>query len=179
MTAYKVFETERLQLIPTSEVDTKFILELMNTPKWFEYIGDRNVKTIASAKAYIANKMMPQLQRLGYSNYTIVRKSDDAKIGTCGLFDREGVEGIDIGFAFLPAYEKQGYAFEAADKLKHMAFNEFGIPELSAITAKNNCASQALLEKLGLKQSGTTKLPNEDEEVLLYKLKNKTGYNHY
>ena len=179
MTAYKVFETERLQLKPTSVADTEFILELMNTPKWIEYIGDRNVKTIASTKAYIANKMMPQLQRLGHSNYTIVRKSDDAKIGTCGLFDREGLEGIDIGFAFLPAYEKQGYAFEAADKLKHMAFNEFGISELSAITAKNNCASQALLEKLGLKQSGITKLPNEDEEVLLYKLKNKTGYNHY
>ena len=43
--------------------------------------------------------------------------------------------------------------------------------ELSAITSKNNSASQALLEKLGLKRLGTTKLPNEDEEVLIYKLK--------
>lgn len=171
MTAYKVFETERLILKPTSVADSEFILELMNTPKWIEYIGDRNVKTIASAKAYIANKMMPQLQRLGYSSYTIVRKSDDAKIGTCGLFDREGLDGIDIGFAFLPEYGKKGYAYEAAVKLKHMAFNEFGISQISAITAKNNSTSQALLEKLGLKRSGTTKLPNEDNEVLIYKLK--------
>ncbi len=171
MTEFKVFETERLLLKPTSVADAEFILELMNTPKWIEYIGDRNVKSIASAKAYIVNKMMPQLQRLGYSNYTIVRKSDNAKIGTCGLFDREGLDGIDIGFAFLPAYRKKGYAFEATHKLKNMAFNEFGIPELSAITAKNNSASQALLEKLGLKRSATTKLPKEDKEVLIYKLK--------
>jgi RimJ/RimL family protein N-acetyltransferase len=171
MTEYKVFETERLRLKATSVADAKFILELMNTPKWIEYIGDRNIKTIDSAKAYIANKMMPQLQRLGYSSYTILRKADDAKIGTCGLFDREGLEGIDIGFAFLPEYEKKGYALEAANKLKDMAFNEFGIPELCAITAKNNSASQALLGKIGLKRSGTMQLPNEDEVVLVYKLK--------
>ncbi len=171
MTEFKIFKTERLLLKPTSVADSKFILELMNTPKWIEYIGDRNVKNISSAKAYITNKMMPQLQRLGYSNYTIVRNSDDAKIGTCGLFDREGLDGIDIGFAFLPEYEKKGYAFEASNKLKEIAFNEFGIPELSAITAKNNGASQALLTKLGLKRAGTVILPNEDEEVLIYKLK--------
>ena len=171
MTEFKVFKTDRLLLIPTSVADAEFILELMNTPKWIEYIGDRNVKNIASAKAYIKNKMMPQLQRLGYSNYTIVRKLDNVKIGTCGLFDREGLEGIDIGFAFLPEYEKKGYAFEAVDKLKESAFDEFGISELSAITAKTNGASQALLEKLGLKRSGTIILPNEDEEVLIYKLK--------
>jgi len=171
MPEFKVFETERLLLRPTSVTDAEFIMELMNTPKWLENIGDRNVKTIDSAKAYVLNKMMPQLQRLGYSNYTILRKSDDVKIGTCGLFDREGLEGIDIGFAFLPEFEKKGYAFEAANKLKDMAFNEFGIPELNAITAKTNGASQALLKKLGLKQSGILKLPNEDEEVLLYKLK--------
>ena len=171
MTEYKVFETERLRLKPTSVADAKFILELMNTPKWIEYIGDRNIKTIDSAKVYIVNKMIPQLQRLGYSSYTILRKADDAKIGTCGLFDREGLEGIDIGFAFLPEYEKKGYALEAANKLKDMAFNEFGIAELSTITAKNNSASQALLGKLGLKRSGTMQLPNEDEVVLVYKLK--------
>lgn len=171
MTEFKVFKTERLLLKPTSLADAEFILELMNTPKWIEYIGDRNVKNIAGAKAYIVKKMIPQLQRLGYSNYTIVRKSDDAKIGTCGLYDREGLEGIDIGYALLPKYEKQGYAFEAVDKLKDRAFDEFGISELCAITARTNSASQALLEKLGLKRSGTIILPNEDDEVLIYKLK--------
>ena len=170
MTEYNVFETERLLLKPTSEEDAEFIFELMNTSKFLEYIGDRNVKTVASAMEYIKNKMLPQRKKLGYSNYTLIKKSDNAKIGTCGLFDREGLEGIDIGFAFLPEYEKQGFAFESADKLKNIAFNEFGITTISAITSKDNIPSQNLLKKLGLKLTGTIKLPNEDKELLIFKI---------
>lgn len=171
MNSYKVFETERLILRPTLEEDAEFILELLNTPKWIKYIGDRNVRTVDDAREYIRIKMLPQLKRLGYSNYTLIRKSDQAKIGSCGLYDREGLDGIDIGFAFLPEYERKGYAFEAASKLKEAAFNVFGIKEISAITEKENISSQKLIEKLGLKLTGTTKLPDEDVELLLYKIK--------
>ncbi len=166
----QTFETERLLLKATNVEDTSFILELMNTPKWIKNIGDRNIRTEEDAKNYINEKMRPQQQRLGFSNYTIIRKSDQAKMGTCGLYDREGLEGIDIGFAFLPAYEKQGFAFEAANKLKDLAFKEFGIKLIKAITSKENLASQKLLEKLGLTLVGTTKLPNDEEELLLYKI---------
>jgi len=167
---HKTFETERLIIRPTSEDDSEFILKLLNTPKWTKYIGDRNVKTEESAKEYIREKMITQLERLGYSNYTLIRKEDSQKIGSCGLYDREGLEGIDIGFAFLPEYEKNGFAFEAANKLKEAAFNEFGITVISAITTKDNVSSQKLLEKLGLKLTGTTKLPNDDKELLVYKI---------
>ena len=170
MNQYKNFETERLILKPTSEEDAEFIFELLNTPKWIKYIGDRNIKTVENAKDYIKIKMLPQLKRLGYSNYTLIRKSDNHKIGTCGLYDRDGLEGIDIGFAFLPEYERNGYAFESANKLMNAAFNEFEITKINAITVKDNISSQKLLEKLGLKLNGTTKLPDDNEELLLYKI---------
>jgi ribosomal-protein-alanine N-acetyltransferase len=174
MAGFKIFETKRLILKPTSVEDAAFIFELLNTPKWLKFIGDRNVKSVESAKEYIKIKMLPQLKRLGYSNYTLIRKSDTMKIGTCGLYDREGLNGIDIGFAFLPQYERNGYAFEAANKLKHLAFDEFGIPEINAITTKENSSSQRLLEKLGLTLQGTTRLPDDDEELLFYTIKNNT-----
>lgn len=169
---YKTFETERLILRPTSKDDANFILQLLNTPKWIEFIGDRNVKTIEDAKAYINTKITSQLKRLGFANYTLIRKEDNQKIGSCGLYDREGLEDIDIGFAFLPDYEKQGYAFEAANRLKNAAFEEFNIKTICAITTKENFSSQKLLEKLGLKPTGTTQLPNDNEELLVYKIKN-------
>jgi len=169
----KTFKTDRLILRATSQEDAEFLLELLNTPKWIKYIGDRKVKTIEQAKEYIKAKMLPQQERLGYSNYTVII-NDTVKIGTCGLYDREGLDGIDIGFAFLPEYERKGYAFESANKLKEVAFNEFGISEINAITTKDNVPSQKLLEKLGLKMVGTTKLQDEDEELLLYKIKLKT-----
>ncbi|MEL6863188.1 MAG: GNAT family N-acetyltransferase [Bacteroidota bacterium] len=167
---YKNFETERLYLRPTSEADAEFILTLLNTPSWMQYIGDRKVHTVEEAKNYIKVKMLPQLERLGYGNYTLIRKEDQQKIGTCGLYDREGLEGIDIGFALLPAYEKKGYAFEAATKIRDAAFQEFNIPMICAITTESNSSSQRLLEKIGLKRSGTTVLPNDEEELLVYQL---------
>jgi len=169
MDDFRSFETERLLLRPTGMEDAKFILELLNTPKWLQFIGDRHVNTLEEAKNYIETRMLPQLKRLGYSNYTLVRNSDGALLGTCGLYDREGLEGIDIGFALLPQFESQGYGYEAARKLKEAAFDDFGIDQLQGITSKENIASQKLLKKLGFNLVGTTRLPNEKEDLFLFK----------
>lgn len=107
MKTYDTFETERLLLKATSKEDASFILELLNTPKWIKNIGDRNVKSLEAAQNYILERMTPQFERLGYSNYTVIRKADGAKMGTCGLYDREGLEGIDIGFAFCQAMKSK------------------------------------------------------------------------
>ncbi|MDO9274948.1 MAG: GNAT family N-acetyltransferase [Lutibacter sp.] len=170
MKTYQHFETERLILQPTYSTDAEFIFELVNTPKWLANIGDRNVKSVEDAKAYIHNKMIPQMEKLGFGNYTLIRKSDNAKIGTCGLYDREGLEGIDIGFAMLPAYENRGYGFESAKKLIEVGIKVFHIKRISAITTKENISSQKLIEKLGLKYIKTIKIPNDEEELLLYSI---------
>jgi len=169
MAHYKEFETKRLFIKPTVEEDASLVYELMNTPKFIKYVGDRNINSLQDAAQYIRDKMLPSLKKNGYSSYTLIRKSDNAKLGTCGLYDREGLEGIDIGFGLLPDYEGQGFAFESANRLKEAAFEEFGIKTLNAITSKKNISSQKLIEKLGLVLAGTTTLPNETEEILLYK----------
>jgi RimJ/RimL family protein N-acetyltransferase len=161
-------ETKRLLLIPSSEKDTEFIFELLNSPKWIEYIGDRNIKTLNDAKLYLIEKIIPPYKKLGFGTFTVIRKSDDSKIGTCGLYDREGLEGVDLGFAFLPEFERNGYAFESANKIVNIAFEKFIIKSIKAITTKNNISSQKLLEKLKFIKNGTTKLDNDSEEMLLY-----------
>ena len=171
MKKYKTFETERLFLKPTSVEDAEFIFELLNSPNWIKNIGDRNINSINDAKKYIQTKMLPQLTKLGYSVYTLILKQDNIKIGTCGFYDREGIKGIDIGFALLPEYERKGYAFDSTKKLMNVAFNEFGIKEISAITTEENISSKKLLQKLGFQLNGITKLSNDDDELLLYKTK--------
>ena len=167
----KSFETERLIIRPTNIEDAPFIFELLNSPKWLKNIGNRNIKTVDDAKAYIENKMVPQLEKLGYSNNTVIRKSDGVKLGTCGLYNREGLDGVDIGFAFLPQYEKMGYAFESTNKIKEVAKTEFGIEEISAITLPENIDSQKLLKKLGLTFQKLIRLPNDPEELMLFHIK--------
>ncbi len=77
---YKSFETERLIIKPTTEADSSFIYELVNTPKWIKNIGDRNVNSTKDAANYIKNKITPQLEKLGFSNYTVIIKSDGIKL---------------------------------------------------------------------------------------------------
>ena len=162
------FVTERLEIRPTGVEDAQFIFELMNTPKWIQYIGDRQIRTVKDAENYIKNNMIPQLERLGYSNYTVIRKTDNVKIGTCGLYDREGLEGIDLGFAFLPENEGKGYALEASQALVDTAKKQFEIGYLSAITVPDNRASQKLLEKLGFEFFETKQL--KGAELFVYKI---------
>ena len=170
MSLYKIFKTERLIIRPTSEKDAELIYQLYNTPKFIKFVGDRAINSIQDAEKYIQIKMLPQLKTLGYSSYSLITKADGLKIGTCGLYNRDGVDGIDIGFGLLPQYEGLGYAYESAHRLMRAAFEEFEIEEIKAITAKENISSQRLLEKLGLAMIGTTKLPNDTEELLLYKI---------
>ncbi len=175
MKTYKSYTTERLILRPVVKEDADFVLELLNCPKWIQNIGDRNVKSIADAENYIATRMTPQLERLGYGNFAVVRKSDGTRMGCCGLYDREGLEGVDIGFSFLPEYERQGYAFESADKIMQLAREDFKLTRVSGITIESNVASRKLLEKLGLKFEKFVKLPNDDEELMYYAIQISKG----
>lgn len=170
MKKFSEFETERLYLKLATTADAAFFLALMNTPKWLAHIGDRKVYDLAQATQYIIDRMLPQHERLGFGNYVVVRKDDGVAIGSCGLFDREGLEGLDIGFAFLPEYEGKGYAFEASKELLKQSFTAFKVSELQAITTAENTGSQRLLEKLGLKFVGWTRIPGDDEELMQYRI---------
>lgn len=167
----KAFHSERLTLKPTNIEDAPFLVDLLNSPKWLKYIGDRNIKTIAQAENHIKEKILTQFDRLGYGNYTVIRKSDGVRMGSCGLYDRPGLEGIDIGFAFLPEYEGQGYGFESAKTVLDYVVANFSIDEICAITSLQNKRSQVLLEKIGLKYVKNVKLPGNDEELMYYIIK--------
>lgn len=170
MSHFNRYETERLILKPTDQEDAEFILALCNTPKWIQNIGDRNIRSVEDAERYIIAKHIPQFARLGYGNYTMIRKSDQQKVGSAGLYDRDGLSGIDIGFALLPEYEGMGYAYEASLKVKSIAIEEYGLRSISAITTQTNLGSQKLLVKLGLEFKKYLKLPGDSEELMYYVL---------
>ena len=170
MQQHKSFQSERLIIKPTLEEDAELIYQLMNSPKFIKYVGNRQIYSVEDAEKYIQDKMLPQLHSHGYSNYSLINKKNGAKIGICGLFDRKGLDGIDIGFGILPKYEGLGYAFESSSKIIKAGFEELEIPEIKAITNKENISSQNLLVKLGFKLKETIMLPNESDELLLYKI---------
>ena len=163
-----IIETTRLLLQPIMEADAEFILELYNSETFIKFIGDRKIRTTEDAKNYIIAKFLPQMEKLGYGNYLITRKSDHIKIGAVGIFARDGLEVHDIGFSFLDRFQGKGYGFEAASKLLEIGFAQFNLKKISALTTEDNIASQKLIEKLGLKYLRKDKIPGEDVELLYY-----------
>ena len=168
MSKTRISQTKRLVIRPVNTDDAPFILELMNTPKWIKFIGDRHITNIEEASIYIKEKALSQLNKHGYTNNVVIRKKDNVKMGTCGLYHREDRKDPDIGFAFLPSYENKGYAFEAASELMNVAKENLDFTELSAYTLEINLSSRKLLERLGFQLKGVGKLPNNTEELLHY-----------
>ena len=166
----ETFRTERLLLKPTDIEDAEFTLELMNSPGWIKFIGDRHIKTVEQASRYIQEKTLSQYQRLGFGNFTVILQQNGYKIGSCGLYDREGLEGVDLGFAFLEQYQGQGYAFEAAQKMVDLAFSKFEQRSIQAITTLDNYSSQNLLEKLNMEFQEMIRIPNDPENLMLFTL---------
>ena len=46
-------ETERIYMRPLMIKDVDFIIQLLNSKGWIQFIGDRNVKDIKAANDYI------------------------------------------------------------------------------------------------------------------------------
>jgi RimJ/RimL family protein N-acetyltransferase len=123
---------------------------------------------LKDANNYIKTKCLPQIEKLGFGNYTVIRKLDDIKIGTCGIYKKKDLENFDIGFAFLPEFEGKGYAFEAASFLKDIGFSVWGLNKIGGVTVEYNHNSRKLLEKLGLKFVKKIFMENDTEELMYY-----------
>jgi RimJ/RimL family protein N-acetyltransferase len=165
----KVLETERLIVRPlTPDGDCAFIIELLNDPAFIRYIGDKSVRTLDDARNYILNGPIASYERFGFGLCAVDLKNEHIPIGMCGLLKRDTLPHPDIGFAFLPAFCRKGYAFESADAVMKNARSELGINEVLAITSPDNEASGRLLGKLGFRFEKLTRLTDDADEVKLF-----------
>jgi RimJ/RimL family protein N-acetyltransferase len=161
-----VLETERLRLRHFTLHDTKFIIELLNSPGWIEFIGDRNVKTEEQAIQYLQNGPMKSYHENGYG-LSLVETKDGQPIGMCGIIRRANLEYPDIGFAFLKEFTTKGYAFEIASATLNYATGTLKLSKILAITVPHNISSIKLLEKIGMKF--VKRFTNENgEELFLF-----------
>jgi RimJ/RimL family protein N-acetyltransferase len=165
-----VLETERLLLRPLTTDDAPFILTLLNEPSFLRFIGDKKVRNLEDARQYILTGPMASYERHGLGLLAVELKASQTPIGMCGLLKREELPEPDIGFAYLPDFWGQGFAFEAAKAVMNDARESLKLNRVLAIVNPDNDASIKLLERLGLKferLKGDVKLyalPNEPVE---------------
>ena len=162
-------ETDRLILRELVLDDAPFILELVNDPAWLRFIGDKGVRTLADARAYLLGGPMAMYRRLGFGLWLAELKDGlPASIGICGLIKRDTLDHVDIGFAFLPPYRGRGYAYEAAAACLAYGRGTLGLDRIVATTALDNDASGRLLERIGLRFERVVRLGPDGRDLKLY-----------
>ena len=145
-----ILATARLRLRSANPDDHAFYLALVNDPAFITHIGDRGIRTPEEARQALIEGPIAMQEMRGHSLYVVERKADGAPIGMCGLIKRDTLDGVDIGYAYLPDYRGQGYAYEAGQAVLAYA-PSLGLQRVLAITSPDNIASNQLLLKMGLR----------------------------
>jgi RimJ/RimL family protein N-acetyltransferase len=163
-----VLSTRRLVLARFEAADAPFIVRLLNDADWIRYIGDRDVRTVDDARAYLERGPIALYARHGFGLWRVARRADGIAIGMCGLIKRDTLPDVDIGFALLPEYRGMGYAMEAAEATMAVAKQRYGLRRVVAIASPENARSLRLLERLGMTAEGMAPGADPQDPTLLY-----------
>lgn len=159
-------QTARLTLTHFTHADAGFILTLLNDPAFIQNIGDRNVRTLSDARAYLDNGPLRSYAVNGFGLYRVALRG--AVIGMCGLIKRDTLPDVDLGYAFLPQYWGAGYAPEAGAAVLAHARETLKLPRVVAIVDPANTPSIRVLERLGLRPAGVVWLADDDSALLRF-----------
>lgn len=163
----QITQTHRLLINHFTPDDAPFILRILNTPGWLQFIGDRNVKTLEVAQQYTQDKLINGYEKFGFGMYAVRLKETNETIGMCGLVKRDHLQHVDIGYAFLPEFGGKGYALEATAAVLRYANETLTFDPILAIVTPGNLGSIKLLEKLDFALQGN--IIQNGEELLLFK----------
>ncbi len=150
------------------QADAGFILELLNSPTWLEFIGNKGVSTIEQALGYINQNLLGSYKAHGFGLYKVCLKGTLEPIGLCGFLQRDYLESPDIGFALLPEYEGNGFMGEAGQAIMEFGKSHLKLDHILAIVMPENDRSKRLLEKIGFKAIGMINPRGSDGELMLF-----------
>jgi RimJ/RimL family protein N-acetyltransferase len=163
-----VTETARLVLRHFEPEDAPFALALLNEPSFLENIGDKKVRTLEDASRYLADGPIASYARNGHGLYVVARRGNPEPMGMCGLLKRENRAEVDLGYAFLPPFWGQGYAYESAVAVLGRAGSVHGLSRVVAFVSRGNERSIRLLEKLGFVAAGETTMASGEPAVRVF-----------
>ncbi len=122
---------------------------------------DPNVMRAFSLESFGLERMRGWLDRnlahqarYGYGLFSVILKATGELIGDCGLEHGEfrGMPCVELGYDLLSAYWNQGYATEAALRVRDWATTDLrmGRDLLCSYIRQSNAASRRVSEKIGM-----------------------------
>ncbi|MBL7913559.1 MAG: GNAT family N-acetyltransferase [Bacteroidia bacterium] len=163
-----IVQTERISLRKFSDEDAPFIIQLLNSKGWLDFIGNRNVNTTEDALNYLNKSIYSGYNDNGFGLWKVTLNDGGVPIGMCGLLKRADLPASDIGFAFLPEYIGKGFGQEASKAVLQIASEKFKLDEILAITDPANTKSIELLIKSGFGFNKSVPMHEGKETLLLF-----------
>ncbi len=156
-------ETTRLRLRPLGLEDADALSSVYLHPLVARWIGPHSREDVVRE----IEQQQEHQTSLGWSFWAVEELDTGSLIGDCGLqpLEHRGPE-VELGYDFHPRVWGRGLATEAARAVMTQAFIVFGIERVVAVVKPDNAASQRVLEKAGLRPSGTREAYGES--MLLY-----------
>jgi [ribosomal protein S5]-alanine N-acetyltransferase len=143
-----ILSTSRLSIRELVEDDAPFVVQLLNDPAFLQYVGDKGVRSLDGAREYMRSGPLAMYAEFGFGLW-VAELPDATPIGLCGLLKRPVLDDVDLGFALLPQFRREGYTLEAASAVMAYARETLRLDRLVAIVNPDNEASARLLERLG------------------------------
>ncbi len=109
--------------------------------------------SLDDARRYLETGPMATYREHGFGLNRVALKPSDTPIGICGVFKRDTIPGVALGFALLRAYRGRGYAGESVAAVLGRARGE-GLQDICALVQPENRASRQVLLTAGFTHSG-------------------------
>jgi RimJ/RimL family protein N-acetyltransferase len=167
------FETERLRLRQWRASDREPFATLNADPRVMEFFP--SLLTRAESDA-MADRYESIIQERGWGFWAAESKDIGEFIGFIGLHIPSDLlpfsPCVEIGWRLAFEHWGKGLASAAASRALHVAFESLGLEEIVSFTAVGNCRSRAVMERLGMRESGTFDHPQvpKDSPLRLHSL---------
>lgn len=159
--------TKRLTISIATAEDIPFLLQLLNSEGWKKYIGDRNVHTLEEAEVYFSTRWVGMMSNPHCGMY-IIKLHDGTRVGTNSLVQRDFLDTVDIGYAFLDEHGGKGYATEATSIFLDYVMNDLGYQKVLGFCLTSHPASMRIMDKLGMTKGEA--FMDKGEECVLYSI---------
>ncbi len=141
--------TERLLIRPFRDDDLAQVCAYSTDPAVMEYMGE-GVQSVAQTQEFVRQNQLAE----GATAYALELRADNALIGHMVFHPWFAPRTYEIGWVLHPAYQRQGYATEAAAALLRYGFERLQLHRIIATCQPENVASYGVMEKIGMRREG-------------------------
>ncbi len=144
-----ILTTKRLRLEKIGKEHKKGLFRLLSNPKVHKYFP-KALDEKESEEFY--EKVQTRYETDGYCFWAVIRKSDEAFLGICGLLsqDIDGNKEVEVGYRISDEFWGQGYGPESARGCIEYAKEKLNLESIISLILSVNLQSIRVAEKNGL-----------------------------